>query len=125
MRSLELLFVVALVLYTTVIWTHKLRRCLKPWMVVVFGIALIADTVATVIVCNLVDPSSWKLNLAEFSGTFHIVTGLVSLLIMALHFSWALGALTVHGKLEQYFNKYSVYAWLLWLVALFSGIPLG
>ncbi|HXK40590.1 MAG TPA: hypothetical protein VJ046_00580 [Candidatus Paceibacterota bacterium] len=115
MRTLELLFVVALLLYSFVIWVHKFRKDLSLWMVWLFGIGLAADVSGTVIVCVLA-AKSWVWNL-------HTVSGLLSLIIMATHFAWALCALKVKGDFETYFNRFSVWAWLLWLVAFVSGIP--
>lgn len=115
MRLPELLFVIALILYTTVIWTHKFKKQLRLWMAVVFGIALAADTIATIVVC-VGAQSGWVWN-------FHTITGLASLLIMVLHFTWAVIAIATRGSLEVYFQKYSIYAWMLWLTAFLSGIP--
>ena len=86
-------------------------------MIWVFGTALVFDVAATVIVCVLSNP--------VVGITLHTITGFLSLLIMGLHFTWAYGAVLFHGDLEKYFNRYSVYAWFLWLVAFFSGIPLA
>ena len=113
---MESLFVIALILYSIVIWTHKINKELLYWMIVVFGFAFFLDAFATVIVCaNARDGWAWN---------FHTITGLISLVIMGLHFVWAVGAYSGVGKLGHYFNKYSIYAWILWLAAFISGIPL-
>lgn len=116
MRALEWLFVAALVLYSLVIWAHRVKRKLYPWMVRVFGLALTADIIGTIFLCAM-NSKGWAL-------TFHTVSGFASLLIMALHFSWALLALAVRRKFEIYFNRFSIYAWCLWLAAFISGVPL-
>ena len=116
MQSMEALFVLALVLYTLVIFAHKFKKELVLWMIVVFGIALTIDTVATIIVCVGVSPI-WTFNL-------HAITGFASLIIMALHFIWAVCAFTVHSRFMAHFNKYSLYAWFIWLIAFISGIPM-
>ena len=117
MHALELLFVVALVLYSLVIWVHRAKKRLSSWMVWLFGAGLTADVSGTIFLCVLT-ATSWKL-------TLHTVSGFASLLIMALHFGWALLARTKHGRFESYFNRFSIYAWCLWLVAFVSGIPLS
>lgn len=114
MRPVELLFVVALVLYTYVIWWHKIKGQLKLWMVWLFGIGLSADITGTFILCNIINPLAWKLNA-------HVVSGLVSLLIMAVHFWWAVNAFRGKRKYERRFNRFSIRAWLLWLAAFTSG----
>lgn len=112
---LEFLFVVALILYTSVIWTHRFRKRLEKWMVILFGLALVIDMAATIVVCAFAGPlHAWS---------FHTITGFASLLIMALHFIWAVSAKVLKGKFEANFSKYSLRAWLLWLAAFISGIP--
>jgi uncharacterized repeat protein (TIGR03987 family) len=115
MRPLELLFVLALALYTGVIWTHRFRRRLAKWMIIVFGLALIADLTATILVCAGA-PGGWTWSL-------HTTTGLVSLVIMTVHFAWGVSAVAAQGEYEAYFTRYSLYAWSLWVVSFISGIP--
>ena len=116
MQSLELLFFLALFLYTFVIWAHKLRAEFRRWMIWTFGIALAADISGTVFLC-MTASAQWKWNV-------HTITGFLSLLIMALHFVWALMAVTAGGRCERHFRRYSTYAWGLWLIAFVSGIIL-
>lgn len=116
MHALELLFVVALLLYSFVIWRHKFTKELSLGMIWLFGMGLAADVSGTVFLCTFAVPG-WKF-------TLHSTAGLLSLLIMALHFAWALLALGAVGKFREYFNRFSVSAWCLWFVAFVSGIPL-
>lgn len=115
MHLLEMLFVVALLLYSLVIWSHKFKKRLTPWMLWLFGIGLVADISGTVFLC-VVAASRWVFNL-------HTMSGLIALLIMSLHFVWALLSIVRGGRFEAYFNRFSVLAWLIWLVAFVSGIP--
>lgn len=115
MFTLEWLFVMALVLYTWVIWRHRFKKKISAWMVVLFGLGLVADSAGTIFLCAM--------TAAKWQFTFHTVSGLVSLLIMALHFAWTLLALKKGGAFESYFNRFSIYAWLIWLMAFISGIP--
>ena len=115
MYPLEMLFVVALVLYSFVIWTHKFQKKLHTWMVWLFGAGVLADFGGTIFLC-VASATKWTF-------TFHTISGLFSLLVMALHFVWALFAVTAHGKFESYFNRFSVAAWCLWFSAFISGIP--
>lgn len=116
MNSLELLFVVALVIYSFVIWSHKLTGRLPLWMVWLFGVGLTTDASGTIFLCvSLAD--RWKWNL-------HTIFGLVSLLIMAIHFVWAVLANSKEGDWKKYFDRFSVYAWCLWMIAFVSGILL-
>ncbi len=84
-------------------------------MVFIFSLGLAADMGGTFFVCVLA-AKEWSFNL-------HTVSGLASLLIMAIHFAWALLAVEFGGKFGAYFDRFSVWAWSLWLVAFISGIP--
>lgn len=115
MYSLEWLFVLALALYTLVIWLHKITGRLIVWMVCLFGVGLAADISGTVFLC-VVLADKWQWNL-------HTVSGLLSLGIMAVHFTWAVLANSKEGDWKTYFDRFSVYAWCLWMVSFVSGIP--
>lgn len=115
MRPLEMLFVVALFLYSFVIWAHQFKKKFSPWMVWLFGLGLTADVGGTIFLCVALS-SRWTYNT-------HTILGLVSLLIMALHFAWALLSVTFGGRFEDYFKRFSVLAWFFWLTAFVSGIP--
>ncbi len=111
---LESLFFVALILYTSAIWSHKIKHKLSLCIVLIFGVALLADISGTVFLCAMYTK--------KWSFTLHNVSGLLSLFIMAIHFSWAVRAKIYGGTSEEYFNRYSVWAWLLWLIAFISGL---
>ena len=115
MQPLEFLFFIALLLYSFVIWLHQLTKSFSPWMVWLFGIGLGADISGTVFLC-VAAASKWTF-------TLHTISGLVSLLIMALHFGWALLSMMLGDKFETYFKRFSLFAWFLWLIAFVSGIP--
>ncbi|MBI2068535.1 MAG: TIGR03987 family protein [Candidatus Yanofskybacteria bacterium] len=115
MRPFETFFVVALLLYSFVIWSHRIKKRFSPWMVWLFGAGLAADVSGTVFLC-VATASGWTFSV-------HAISGLISLLIMALHFIWALLSITLGGKFEDYFKRFSVLAWFLWLIAFVSGIP--
>lgn len=115
MSSLEYLFIAALILYTAAIAWHKVKVKLSNKILFIFGTGLLCDILGTVFLCIL-HSEGWE-------WTFHSISGLAALIIMALHFAWALLAVSIKNKFEEPFNKYSVYAWLLWLSAFISGIP--
>ena len=68
-----------------------------------FGFGLIADVGGTVLLCVAAS--------ARWTWTLHTVSGLASLLIMALHFVWAVLATSKEGNWKSYFDRFSVYAW--------------
>jgi len=113
MPRLELLFFIAAILYTVAIWSDRRRKRLEPWMLATFGIALCADALGTVLLCAT-ESDAFRVNL-------HTVTGAASLLIMAVHFAWALLAILRSDRFEARFRRWSLWAWGLWLVSFFSG----
>lgn len=113
MHELEWFFVGALLLYTTAIWADRIKGVLRGWMVAVFAAGLACDTLGTVLLCATV-ADAWR-------PTFHMITGTASLIIMALHFAWALLAMRRGRRSEALFRRWSIPAWLLWLSSFASG----
>lgn len=113
MRPLESLFFIALALYSVAIWADWFNGALKRWMIWTFGLALCADTAGTFLLC---------MNLSgAFRVTLHTVSGAASLLIMALHFTWAVLAVRRGERYERLFRRWSLLAWAIWLVSFLSG----
>jgi uncharacterized repeat protein (TIGR03987 family) len=113
MRSLEWFFFAAFILYSLAIWADRLRGTLRPWMVGVFAAGLAADTAGTLIICSSAF-DAFRINL-------HTLTGAASLVIMAVHFLWALLALRLGPIHAVRFRRWSPFAWSLWLLSFFSG----
>lgn len=114
MRALEFLFFVALCFYTLAIWVHKFQGTFRAWVIWVFGFGLAADISGTIFLCMAL-ATAWKLDL-------HAISGFLSLLIMAVHFMWALLAVMIGERFEEYFKRYSIIAWCVWMIAFVSGI---
>lgn len=103
----------ALIFYTTAIWSERYVKQLKKWMLVVFSAGFISDLIGTSIMFfNATD---------RFSISVHTVSGYSALLIMLLHLIWAFLAINKIGNYEKYFTKFSLIAWLIWILAFGSG----
>jgi uncharacterized repeat protein (TIGR03987 family) len=114
-RLLEVLFCVAFALYSIAIFAQHYTKRFELWMVLAFSIALTMDTVSTVVLCcGTQDGWRW---------TPHAISGLAALVVMALHFSWLLCASRNIARFGPLFNRFSVFAWWLWVIAFASGIP--
>lgn len=113
MHELELLFFVALVFYSVAIWANTIKKKFSLWMIWMFGAGFFADFAGTILLC-VASSKKWTF-------TFHTLSGTASLLIMGVHFLWAVLAMSVGRKYEIYFHKCSVYAWLIWLASFVSG----
>lgn len=111
--GLEWFFVAACLLYSGAILSHVFIGRFRPWIVAAFGTGLACDTLGTVLLCATV-AGAWR-------PTFHMITGTASLVIMALHFVWALLAMRRGQRSEAFFRRWSIPAWLLWLSSFVSG----
>ena len=114
MRAPESLFLMALAFYTTAIFSSWASRRLARWMIVVFGLGLLADASGTIILCGIGSRWIW---------TLHSIAGLAALLIMTLHFVWAALAAKNLGRWYALFHRCSIMAWSVWLLSFVTGIP--
>lgn len=110
------LFIVALVLYTWLIWTrHFFHWEMGPLFLVLFGLAVGVDLGATLSVATIHrDAISWT--------SPHVVSGIMSLIVMAVHFVWACLAYHRPVSFGVVFDRWSPWAWALWLVSFLTGL---
>ena len=108
------LITAALVLYSLAIWSEKIKKHLKPWMIRIFILAFSCDVIGTTMM--FFRNKTHHIN-------FHTICGYLALLIMGLHLAWAIAAIKQQGKMQCLFRRFSVYAWFIWLVAFITGIP--
>ncbi len=106
--------IAALTLYSIAIWSEKIIKSLGLWMVLVFTTGFLCDLTGTTIM--------W-LNANSDTINTHGACGYAALIIMLLHLIWAILALWRRGRSEKLFHRFSVYAWGVWLVAFYTGIP--
>jgi len=111
-----LFITIAFVLYTTAIWTEKIRKKLQSWIIITFGLGFISDLIGTSIMFIIAKEKHILLNM-------HTICGYLALTIMLLHLIWAILSIKKIGRYEEYFTKFSVFAWCIWLIAFLSGIP--
>ena len=104
---------IALLLYTTAIWSEHILKKLSVWMIIVFTLALLADLYGT---------SMMSLH-AQKVFSVHALFGYTALIIMLLHLLWAFASL-YKERMRVHFTTYSIYAWFLWLIALGTGAAL-
>ncbi|MFA6587649.1 MAG: HsmA family protein [Patescibacteria group bacterium] len=109
-----LFMILALMFYTTAIWSEKIKHHLERWMIIIFCLGFADDLIGTTIM---------RLSARTHQLDFHKCCGYAALIIMLLHLIWALRAYFKGGKPAHLFHKYSIYAWCAWLIAFFTGIP--
>lgn len=108
----------ALVFYSIGTWAEKLQGKLKLWHIIFFFLGLIADSTGTALMSAIAESGS--------SGTLHMITGLLAIVLMFVHAVWAV-ITYVRGKENSMrnFSKFSVVVWAFWLIPYFIGVFMG
>ena len=61
-----------------------------------------------------------------FAVSFHSVTGLIAIILMAVHAVWATITLVKGSEIsKQNFHKFSIAVWAIWLIPYLSGMIYG
>lgn len=113
----SVLFTVALVFYSVGVWAERISKRLKPWHAIAFFLGVVADSAATAY-------------MSQYAGGFvynaHSFIGAFALLLMIFHLVWAILVLrSANEKALTTFHKFSVFVWLIWMVAYLSGVWMG
>ena len=112
-----ILFTVALVLYTISVWSERLQCQLKTWHLVVFGLGVFADAMATWLTIEFV---------GAIVFTPHAIFGFTSLFLMALHFIWAVAVYAGNRKAGmRQFHRFSLLVWSVWMLSYITGFVSG
>ena len=109
-----LLIVFAFVAYTIAIFSERKKHQLLWWMIFFFIGGVVFDTIGT----RMMIKESPKISI-------HGIVGYSALAIMWLHLIWALLSKFRWKKGADWFRKFSIYAWILWMIAFASGWVLG
>ena len=115
----------AFVLYTVGVWSEKIQGRLKLGHLFLFWLGIICDFVGTSVMEQISKAhlgSSGLLHYVPLSSNFHSLTGILALILMLLHTSWAT-LIIVYNK-ESWiikFHRYSLSVWLVWLLPFISG----
>lgn len=108
----------ALVFYTLGVFGEKFSGSLKIWHLVIFWFGLACDTTGTTLMSKLAGD--------VLAVSFHSVTGLAAIALMAIHAVWATVVLLRGSeKSKQNFHKFSIFVWLIWLIPYVSGMIFG
>jgi uncharacterized repeat protein (TIGR03987 family) len=114
-----ILITLALVFYSTGIWSERFSRYLKKWHVAAFWTGLIFDVTGTWSMSRL---SQHPFNIFEL----HSLTGQIALWLMLIHAIWATYVVTKGSEDSRTkFHRYSLVVWLIWLVPYFGGMIMG
>ena len=108
----------ALVFYTIGVFSEKIAGALKPWHLIMFWIGFAFDTTGTTLMSKIAGE--------VLTLSFHSITGLLAILLMAIHAIWAT-VTSVKGdeKSKENFHKFSIWVWIIWLIPYLSGLVYG
>jgi len=111
------LFTLALILYSTAIWSERRSPDIKRWQILVFFIGVVADAWGV-----------WLsyLFVGQLVFTPHAILGFTALILMLLHFVWLL-VVFISGNQQKimYFRRFGLVVWSVWLLSYLSGFVSG
>ncbi|MBX9470595.1 HsmA family protein [Microcella sp.] len=117
-----ILITLALVFYTIGVWAERAQKVLKPWHTVFFGLGLAADASGTYLMSLIADANRAAGVEPSILNQVMAVSGLVALILMAVHFAWAVVVLVRGREAELHrFHRFSVIVWAIWLVPYITG----
>lgn len=108
----------ALIFYTIGVFAEKKTGILLKWHAAVFWLGFLCDTTGTSIMREISG--------GGFSLNLHSITGLIALILMAFHATWAtviLAKKDEHAK--ETFHKFSIVVWSIWLIPYVLGLLIG
>lgn len=116
----------ALLFYTVGIWAERLRRTLKPWHAVFFGLGLTADATGTFLMTRIAaDPSSEGMG-SDGLSSLMAISGTIAIVLMAIHFLWAIIVLVRNREAEKNtFHRFSLIVWAIWLIPYAVGAAIA
>jgi uncharacterized repeat protein (TIGR03987 family) len=104
----------AAVIYTIAVFSERASGILKPWHLALFWTGLVFDTLGTTLMSEIAGGWRWDL---------HGVIGAAAIVLMLGHSVWATIALLLKKQsILKSFHTFSLHVWVLWMVALASGI---
>jgi uncharacterized repeat protein (TIGR03987 family) len=114
----------ALTLYTLGVWAERRSGELRWWHVATFAAGLAADLSGTAVMSVIATSGSTTgVEQEPVLAQVMAVTGLLALLLMALHLAWAIiTMLRDRTDEKRVFHRFSVLVWTIWLVPYFTGM---
>ncbi len=96
---------------------------LKKTHLLFFGLGLVFDTTGTSLMSII---AGEKAALSLFTFYIHRITGGLALMLMLVHFLWAIYVLAKGSeKAKENFHRFSVIVWGFWLIPYLVGMIIG
>ena len=107
----------ALVFYSVGVWGEHLQKILKWWHIVFFALGLTADAAGTLMMSSIAGQRRAQGVPATWLDTVMAWTGVLAILLMAVHLAWAIVVRIRNRQDElQSFHRFSLAVWAIWLV---------
>ena len=114
----------ALLFYTIGVWWEHINRELRKVHVLFFFMGLLCDITGTSLMAVISSKAASESSSGIMSA--HAITGYIAIVLMLLHFTWAVFVL-IRDRMEEKagFHKFSIFVWLVWLVPFVIGMMMG
>jgi len=113
------LITLALVFYSTGVWSERFARYLKGWHAAAFWTGFMFDVAGTLAMGRLSDD---PFNLFDL----HTLTGQIAIWLMLIHAIWATYVVRKGSdNSRKKFHRYSLIVWFIWLIPYFGGMLMG
>lgn len=114
----------ALVFYTIGVFGERRANTLNKKHVITFWLGFMCDTIGTLTMSQIAKMG--VTGVAASSQMIHSVTGVLAIVLMLFHASWATWVLYKNDeKRKATFHKFSITVWLIWLIPYFVGMFIG
>ena len=114
----------ALIFYTIGVWSEHKVKVLKKWHVAIFWFGLVCDTLGTSAMTRIAKSNTSSISASNIS--IHGITGVLAISLMFFHALWASWVLLKnHEKAKQFFHKFSLIVWIIWLIPYLIGMFMG
>lgn len=115
----------ALVFYTIGVFGERKARILKWSHVVIFWLGFSFDTLGTLAMSRIAGSGAFVVK-SPVIQNLHGITGVLAILLMLFHASWATWVLYKNDMdKKRFFHKFSIFVWFIWLIPYFAGMAIG
>jgi uncharacterized repeat protein (TIGR03987 family) len=102
----------ALAFYSIGVWSERLAKILQPKHLAFFWAGFVFDTTGTTLLTILASSVS-----AENFLNIHALTGVLAIVLMLLHATWAtISLISGNEQRLRNFHRFSRAVWVIWLI---------
>ncbi len=117
-----IIITLALVFYSIGVWSERVQRTLHWWHVAFFALGLAADATGTFLMTQIAAERRADGATVSWLNSFMAVSGVIAILLMAIHLVWAIVVLLRGRENEKHcFHRFSILVWAIWLVPYIAG----